>query len=529
MSPTACSTTGRQEIGCRDVTNEYTRTPCVVRGTLPAWLLATEGSLYRQSGGAFIPGHAEPFFDGLAHLSCFAFSEGGPFYSNRFVHQQSHSRWRESGERTWGGTAVSVDGASGGGAISSLLGWVASKLGLGKTPDPLLYTNFNPNVNVWRLDGDVVAAATENGGIVALVDPRSLAPLGEVDLLKGSGAITTPAHFLESDDGAYHVALTMKMQMGFPPSFDFRLGIFRGNGGKALELVHSRSLSHFSYTQRAAQPVEARPSYMHSVAQTGKYLVVLVGRDRLAYERLLANDFSRGFFGLFDAADVPLEFWVYAIGADGNVSHRCDCVEVGGPGPSLIWHVGNAFDDPQHAGRIVIDASVTDGLGGTVSSSLSRFTLDLEGGTARRSPPLLGGDAEFLNINPRFLRKEHRWVYALAGAVYASGSSLVKIDAPASSATGVCDGGAVARWGPHDGQIPSEPLFVPRPGGASEDAGVVLSVVVDKSAAAGVDGASYLLVLDAGTMEEIARVDAPHVVNFGLHSHWFQPGLLSRI
>ena len=157
------------------------------------------------------------------------------------------------------------------------------------------------------------------------------------------------------------------------------------------------------------------------------------------------------------------------------------------------------------------------------------FTLDLEKGSASRMP--LFGDteeeAEFLNVNPRCLRKEHRWVYALAGHVYEPGSSIVKIDAASAGGGGGAD--VVARWGPIDGQIPSEPVFVPRPGGTMEDDGVLITVVVDKSDAAGADGASYALVLDGQTMEEVARVAAPDVVNFGLHNHWFQPGLLSRI
>lgn len=55
--------------------------------------------------------------------------------------------------------------------------------------------------------------------------------------------------------------------------------------------------------------------------------------------------------------------------------------------------------------------------------------------------------------------------------------------------------------------FPSEPVFVPRPGGESEDDGVILSAIGrtdydDKNGAN-----AFLLVLDARTMEEMARVD----------------------
>ena len=65
---------------------------------------------------------------------------------------------------------------------------------------------------------------------------------------------------------------------------------------------------------------------------------------------------------------------------------------------------------------------------------------------------------------------------------------------------------------------------MPRPGGTDEDDGVLLSVVIDSTG----EGASYLLILDGATLDEVARVAAPHVVNTGLHAHWYQPGLLTR-
>ena len=55
------------------------------------------------------------------------------------------------------------------------------------------------------------------------------------------------------------------------------------------------------------------------------------------------------------------------------------------------------------------------------------------------------------------------------------------------------------------------------PGGTDEDEGVVLSVVLDARA-----GRSFLLVLDAGTFEELARAEAPHHIPFGFHGQYFR-------
>ena len=55
------------------------------------------------------------------------------------------------------------------------------------------------------------------------------------------------------------------------------------------------------------------------------------------------------------------------------------------------------------------------------------------------------------------------------------------------------------------------------PGRDGEDDGVVLSVVLDTNA-----GRSFLLVLDAGSFEEIARAEAPHHIPFGFHGQYFR-------
>jgi beta,beta-carotene 9',10'-dioxygenase len=63
-----------------------------------------------------------------------------------------------------------------------------------------------------------------------------------------------------------------------------------------------------------------------------------------------------------------------------------------------------------------------------------------------------------------------------------------------------------------EGTFPGEPVFVASPEAQDEDDGVVLSVVLD-----GRRGTSFLLVLDAHTLEELARASVPHHIPFGFH------------
>ncbi|MBC8090406.1 MAG: carotenoid oxygenase family protein, partial [Pseudonocardia sp.] len=104
---------------------------------------------------------------------------------------------------------------------------------------------------------------------------------------------------------------------------------------------------------------------------------------------------------------------------------------------------------------------------------------------------------------------EHRYVFG-CGAADAAGSNfldqLVRVD---------CSDGTALTWN-EPGTYPGEPVVVARPPGAggtgAEDDGVVLSVVLHPGAAT-----SFLLVLDAATLTEIARATTPHAIPFGFH------------
>ena len=65
------------------------------------------------------------------------------------------------------------------------------------------------------------------------------------------------------------------------------------------------------------------------------------------------------------------------------------------------------------------------------------------------------------------------------------------------------------------GRYPGEPIFVAEPGADAENAGVLLSIVLDADA-----GTSFLLVLDAATLEERARARAPHHIPFSFHGQF---------
>ncbi|KAH7890657.1 carotenoid oxygenase [Phlebopus sp. FC_14] len=111
--------------------------------------------------------------------------------------------------------------------------------------------------------------------------------------------------------------------------------------------------------------------------------------------------------------------------------------------------------------------------------------------------------AELPSINPRMVTQPSRYIYGVTD----SGKSalfdgLVKYDMHTHEAT---------FWF-HHGQNPGEPIFVANPDGTDEDDGVLLSVVLD-----GLEGKSFLLVLDARNMKELGRASMECAVGFGFH------------
>jgi carotenoid cleavage dioxygenase-like enzyme len=73
--------------------------------------------------------------------------------------------------------------------------------------------------------------------------------------------------------------------------------------------------------------------------------------------------------------------------------------------------------------------------------------------------------------------------------------------------------------GPHAAAPPprphaGEPLFVPAPGAAAEDDGVILAP------GAAPDGAAFVAVLDAATMAELGRAEMPFSTPYRFHGIW---------
>jgi torulene dioxygenase len=110
---------------------------------------------------------------------------------------------------------------------------------------------------------------------------------------------------------------------------------------------------------------------------------------------------------------------------------------------------------------------------------------------------------ELPTLAPSVVTKRHRYVYGINDSGKSTfADSIVKHD---------LETGTIQRWSKH-GHTAGEAIFVPDPASTEEDGGVLLTVVLD-----GIEGKSYLLILDAKDLSEIGKAHVDGVVGIAFH------------
>jgi beta,beta-carotene 9',10'-dioxygenase len=142
----------------------------------------------------------------------------------------------------------------------------------------------------------------------------------------------------------------------------------------------------------------------------------------------------------------------------------------------------------------------------TATGKLIRFRIGSTGDAYDET--LSEASIEFPRINyRRCAGRRYRYVYAAGNKVPGNFiDCLVKLDLEHSATLSWCEPGC----------YPGEPVFVATPEAADEDDGVILSIVLDVQRAA-----SFLLILNASSFQELARADVRHHIAFGFHGNYF--------
>jgi carotenoid cleavage dioxygenase-like enzyme len=463
-APTVPSTSS--QLGFTTLEQEVSVDRLPVDGQMPSWLA---GSLLRTGPAKFEIGAQQlrHWFDGLAMLHRFTIADGHVSYGNRYLGSRSYRAAREQRRMVYGEFATDP--------CRSLFKRVQSLFSPGALPD-------NANINVTRL-GERFVAMTETP-LPVQFDAETLAA-AEVRPYRAPGHLTTAHPHMDRTSGGM---LNYAAKLG--PKSHYRFFALAPDSSEP-RIVASLAVK--------------RPAYMHSFGLTERWLVLaefpfvvnplalaLSGRPYIENYRWQPERGTR--FTLIDrntgAATGPFQ------------TDAC-----------FAFHHVNAYEQRE---EVVVDlcaqpdAGVIEDLylerlraGKPVpAATLTRFRLR-PADRSVRSEALADTDIELPRINyKRCNERPHRYVWGTANGASGWLEQIAKIDT---------NDGATQHWS-QPGCYAGEPVFVARPGAEREDDGVLLSVVLDANAAS-----SFLLVLDAADLGEIARAQAPHHIPFGFH------------
>lgn len=183
--------------------------------------------------------------------------------------------------------------------------------------------------------------------------------------------------------------------------------------------------------------------------------------------------------------------------------------------PAYVFHVANSFED--EAGRVVIDACAYETMfDGDVAGpagrnlGLERWTIDPAGGpVARRT--IDSTPQEFPRPDERFFARPYRYAWAMGlpdvdSAEFVGSAPLIRHDLAAGTRTERVFGSDA---------VLGEFVFVPRSADAAEGDGWLMGYVIDRAGET-----TDLAILDATTLEDVARVHVPHVIPPGFHGNW---------
>jgi carotenoid cleavage dioxygenase-like enzyme len=463
-------TTGSPALGFSTLEREVVADELECSGRLPGWL---SGSLLRTGPAKFEIGEQRMrhWFDGLAMLHRFTIGDGRVSYGNRFLESRSYRAAREQGEMVYGEFATDP--------CRSLFKRVQTLFSSGGVlPD-------NANINVTRL-GERFVAMTETP-LPVQFDPHTLETAG-VRPYKVPGQLTTAHPHLDRASGGM---LNYAAKLGRRSSYRF---------------------FHVPPDARAARtigslPVRA-PAYMHSFGLTERWLV-------LAEFPFVVNPLALALSG---RPYIENYRWRPELGTRFTLVDRATGEATTGfqTDACFAFHHVNAYED---GGEVVVDlctfddASVIEDLyldrlraGKPIASTaLTRYRLGLADRSVSRER-LTDESIELPRINyGRCNERPYRYVWGVGDGPSGWLEQIVKVDTT---------DGATRSWS-QPGCYPGEPVFVARPAAEHEDDGVLLSVVLDADA-----GLSFLLVLDAADLSELARAQAPHHIPFGFHGQF---------
>ena len=456
---------------------------CVVTGAIPTEL---EGAFYRMHGDWI---YAPKFTDEASlsadgYISMFRFSGGSVDYRGRYVRTDRYRRQLA--------------------ARRQLYGYYRNPF----SDDPDVRDPQHPGRRTSANTTPVILAgklyATKEEGLPYEIDPNTLETLGESDFDGAWQSQTFTAH----------------------PKFDPATGETFAFGYEATGLA-SRDVHACSFDRAGRITWEVRfevpyASMLHDMALTRDHLIIPGGGTVTSVERL---ESGRPHWA-WDATKPSY----YALIPRGG---RAEDIRWFEGGERSIVHTANAWRDGD---KLVMDAPVAEGntwpwfedVHGAPFAmnafTIRRLTFDLQGNDPRVKEEMLFDHdvTSFTRIDDRFAMVPNRFIWVQ----YVDASKSFDANLPDDSRLrpvnsygrfDVVDR-SLKSWfaGPH--HVLQEPTFVPRSPDAPEGDGFLLGTAHNLT-----EMRSELVIVDAVTMEECARVILPFRNAYQVHGVWASP------
>lgn len=460
--------------GFRSLTREVAEPVALpLSGALPTWL---KGTLLRPGPSKYEVGARayNHWFDGLAMLHLFAFAAGGVTYANRFLKSNAFCAAEKTGRISYGEFATDP--------CRTLFGRVMAIF------DPKLTANCCVNVSDYARQ----AVAFTETSIPMRIAPETLETLGVFGYRRAlRGQISTAhPHYDAARRRHYNYIADLGM------SSVYRLVSIGDDGKQRL----------------VAKLAVERPAYMHSFGMSADHLVLtefpLVVNPidlRLSGKPFIQNyrwEPSRGLVFHIVEKDTGKLVRSVTSGAAFAFHHVNAFADADGLNVDAIVYPDATIIDQLYLARLRAGTPIT------ATGRLTRFRIPFASDVPVTHRTLSDMPLELPRMNyERCAGKPYRYVWGTGIAIEGDFlDSIVKVDT---------ETGRAATW--HlAGLYPGEPVFVPSPDGRAEDDGVLLSIVLD----IGKDR-SFLLVLDAASLNELARAEAPHAIPFHFHGNYF--------
>jgi all-trans-8'-apo-beta-carotenal 15,15'-oxygenase len=447
----------------RTLKREHGFEPVQVEGKLPGWL---QGTLYRNGAARFEIGSERVghLFDGDGAITAIRFGEK-VLAGSRFVHTPEMDHEAARGKQRYGGF----------GTRSKWPAW------------DFLTKQFRNTANTSVLPWQGRLLALWEGGLPTEVDPEALTTIGLTNL-EGviPSAFSAHPHRVPSRKSWYNIGVRMGRQvyldlMALPDQ------------GKPRLLT--------------SLPIDV--AMVHDFVCTEHHAVLMLSPLMLDWWRLpMGTPFGEA---LDWRPEAGTEIVIISLDDPSNLRRF--------KAPAFYqWHFANAFVDGEDIAVDLVrypDWDTNNWLqelyqGELTRESMGRVVRATIRGEQVDFEEIWDRSTEFPVIDPRVEGRRHRvcWVNAHRSAEAARSNPLDRI------ARVEVDTGVVTETDLGPNTYPSEPIFVPRPGG-DEGEGVLLSLTYDANAEQ-----SFVGVLDATSLDVHARCILPQSVPQTFHGRF---------